>query len=255
MSGVVAAQAITTAAISTAGLLALRRFPFATPIPLGSDRRQVGRFVLHSSLGTGLVSLRSWIAPIVLGIVSGPLQTGFFRVAQAPQSGFASLSAPVRLILLTEQTRDWELGRPEVVMRGLRRYTIGAALLMGVALPPFLVFMDDLVRLVFGADYAPAANAARLILVAAALQLVYGWSKSFPVSIGRPNLRILAHGVEVAVLVPLIAVFGSLWGSTGAAGAVVISTVAFVAVWTVLVLRIARGPLGIAPRPREVVTQ
>jgi O-antigen/teichoic acid export membrane protein len=247
--GLVAAQVVSTAAIGVAGRLAVGRFPAAAPEPIGDDRREVRSFVVQSSIGTGLVSLRSWIAPLLLGVVSGPLQVGFFRVAQAPQAGFASLSSPVRLILLTEQTRDWERGRPDVVMRGLRRYTVGAALLMAVALPPFLVFMDDLVRLVFGAAYAPAADAARLILVAAALQLVYGWSKSFPVSIGRPNLRIVAHGVEAAVLLPLVVVFGSLWGATGAAAAVLVSTVAFVAVWTVLVLRIARGPL---PFAREV---
>ena len=50
------------------------------------------------------------------------------------------------------------------------------------------------------------------MLVAAALQLVLGWTKSFPVTIGRPGLRILAHGIETAVLLPLVAALGTEWG-------------------------------------------
>ena len=38
-------------------------------------------------------------------------QVGYFRAAQAPITGLEALSAPVRLILLTEQTRDVEHGR------------------------------------------------------------------------------------------------------------------------------------------------
>ena len=75
-------------------------------------------FVFHSSLATGVVSLRGALAPLLLGIVSKPVQVGFFRIAQAPMQGLASLSAPARLILLTEQTRDWARGRDGC---GLRR--------------------------------------------------------------------------------------------------------------------------------------
>ena len=75
----------------------------------------------------------------------------------------------------------------------LRRYTAGAALLVAVALVPGAAVMPWLVRLLLGDAYAPATNAARLILVAAAIQLVLGWTKSFPVTIGRPGLRIVAH--------------------------------------------------------------
>ena len=117
------------------------------------------------------------------------------------------------MILLTEQTRDWERGRPEIVIAGLRRYVVGSALLMAAILVPGASsLMPWLVRLLLGADYAPATGAAPLVLVAAAIQLVFGWTKSFPVTIGRPGLRLVAHGVEAAVLLPLIVVFGELLG-------------------------------------------
>jgi len=246
--GLLVAQVAATSAIGLAGLAAVRRFPRARAEPLGDDRREIVSFVLQSSAGTGLVSLRSWIAPLLLGVVAGVRQVGLFRAAQAPQQGLAALSSPVRLILLTEQTRDWERGRPEAVFALLRRYVLGASAAMAVLVVPAWLLMPWLIDVLLP-DYDAALDAARIILLAGALQLVFGWTKSFPVSIGRPNLRILAHGVETIVLVPLILVLGAEWGATGAAGAVLAATIAFCAVWTAIVLRLRNQPLRVAPAP------
>jgi O-antigen/teichoic acid export membrane protein len=239
----VVAQTISTLSLCAVGLAAFRRFPSAEHEALGEHRPEIVRFVLQSSVGTGLVSLRGWIAPLLLGVVSDVRQVGLFRAAQAPQQGFAALSSPVRLILLTEQTREWERGRPEQVLAGVRRYSLGAAALMAVAVPVFWLLMPTLVRVVLGSNFEDATNAARVILLAAAVQLVYGWTKSLPVTIGRPGLRIVAHAVETAVLAPLLVVLGNRWGATGAAGAVLASTIAFALVWTFLVVRLRSHPL------------
>jgi O-antigen/teichoic acid export membrane protein len=236
--GMLAAQTVTTASIVGVGLGALRRFPAAPPVPLAEDARPFRTFILLSSVDTGLDAFRSWIAPLALGVVRTATAVGLFRGAQAPQSGFAVLSAPVRLILLTEQTRDWERGRPGVVIAGLRRYVLGTTLLMAVLLPPVEWAMPTFVRLLLGARYLPATDAARLVLGAAAIQLVFGWTKSFAVTIGRPGLRIVAHAVEAAVMLPLIVVLGKHWGVTGAGGAVLASSGAFAATWIVLGLRL-----------------
>lgn len=240
VAGLVLAQAAASSLVAAAGWTALRGFPAASPAPLGRDRGEITRFVLQSSAATGVVSLRSPLGPLVLGIVATPVQVAFFRAAQAPQQGFASLSAPARMVLLTEQTRDWERGARMSVFAGIRRYSLGAAALMALALPPLLWFMPDLIRIVYGASFSGATDAARIVLVAAALQFVYGWTKSFPVSIGRPNLRVLAHGVETLVLIPLVAVLGAAYGATGASGAVLASTAAFAALWTILFTRLRR---------------
>ena len=118
----------------------------------------------------------------------------------------------MRLILLTEQTRDWERGDEARVLAGVRRYTLLATPLMLVVVPIFFWLMPDLIRLVFGARYLVATDAARLILVAAGIQLAIGWTKSLPVAIGRPNLRLVTHGIETAVLLPLVVVLGSRVG-------------------------------------------
>ena len=241
--GILAAQAVATAAVVLAGAAAFRRFPSAPAQPLGADRAAIRAFVAQSSIATGVVSLRQMLAPLLLGLVSGTTQVGLFRIAQAPQSGLTAASAPVRLVLLTEQTRDWEHGRERTVLAGVRRYSVVSAALMLALVPVFYWAMPDLVRLVFGREYLDAATGARVILFAAALQLVYGWSKSLPVTIGRPKLRIWAHGAETATLLPLVLLLGWQWGVTGAAVALLASTGVFVALWSVLLVRL-RGEVA-----------
>jgi len=248
VAGVVAAQAMTTGSILVIGLGALRSFPTAEPEPIGDDRGPIVRFVVSSATYTGLISLRLWVAPLALGIVRDAAEVGLFRAAQMPQTGLAALSSPLRMILLSEQTRDWEHGRPEVVLAGIRRYVKGSALIAALVLVPVIASIPWLVRHVLGADYLPAVPAARLILVAAAIQLVLSWTKTFPVTIGRPNLRLWAHGVETAVMLPLIVVLGDRWGVTGAGAAILVSSVAFALAWGVILLRLRRSGFS-APSP------
>src|SRR5215208_1970338 len=227
--GTVVAQLAATAAICVVGVAAFRRFPPAAADPLAEDVRPLRTFIFRSTLASSLVSARATLGTALMPLVAPLVQTGYFRNAQAP----------ARLVLLTEQTRDFEAGRHDRMYSMLRRYVVATSLLMLVAVPILWWLMPVLMGIAYGADFREhASDAARLVLIAAALQLVWGWSKSFPVSIGRPGLRVLAHAVEIAVFVPLLLVFAAAWGATGGAAAVLVSTVAFCALWTVLLVRV-----------------
>lgn len=246
LAAMVAAQFISTAAVSAVGLAAMRRFPRAPARELGEDVPGIRSFVLQSSLATGVISLRTTLVQVILGIVAGPTHVGLFRIAQTPQSGLAALSSPARLVLLTEQTRDWERGQRVSVLAGIRKYTIGAAGLMVVAVPLFFFAMPWLVEAVFGDEYGGAVEAARIVLIAGAIQFAIGWTKSLPVTIGRPQLRIVTHGLEALVVVPGVAVLGAEWGATGAAAAVLVSTAVFAAAWAIALARL-RADVGADP--------
>ena len=235
---IVVAQGIATVGISVVGLVALRRFPAGSPRELGEDVPGIRSFVIESSLATGVISLRTTLVPVVLGVVSGTTQVGLFRIAQTPQTGLAAASSPARLVLMTEQTRDWEKGERKRILSGIKRYTRWAGGLMLVAVPAFFIAMPWLVDLVFGSDYEDAVTAARIVLLAAAVHFAIGWTKSLPVTIGRPRLRIVTHGLETLVAIPLVAVLGAEWGATGAAVAVLASTLVFAAAWLVVILRL-----------------
>jgi len=95
--------------------------------------------------------------------------------------------------------------------------------------------------------YVAAADAARVLTLAAAVQLVVGWTKSLPVTIGRPQLRIWTHGVEAIIVLPLTVVLGAEWGATGAAVAVLVGMCAFAAMWAVIFLRIRPEDIQAVP--------
>ena len=87
----------------------------------------------------------------------------------------------------------------------LKRYVAATGALMLVAVPILWILMPFLIGVAYGPTFrAHATDAARLVLLAAALQLVWGWTKSFPVSIGRPGLRVIVQSIEIAVFVPLL---------------------------------------------------
>lgn len=245
---IVLAQALATIVISVVGVAALRRFPSAPARELGEDVPGIRSFVLQSSLATSVISLRMTLVPLVLGIVAGPTQVGLFRIAQTPQTGLAAASSPARLMLLTEQTRDWEKGEQSHVLAGVRSYSRWAGAVMVVAVPAFFIAMPWLVEVVFGSEYGGAVDAARIVLLAAAIHFTIGWTKSLPVTIGRPRLRIVTHGLEALVAIPLVGVLGATWGATGAAVAVLVSTVVFAVAWLVVLSRlraeVARGGAG-----------
>lgn len=255
IAAIVIAQVIASAAVGVAGAFAFRRFPRRDVRPLDKDAREILRFVAQSSAATGVVSLRGTLTPMLLGTVSTASQVGFYRVAQSPQTGFNAVSAPIRLVLLADQTRDWEHGRSDRVFAGVRRYTMLAAIGGVILLPPMLVFMPQIVRLLFESKNLGAVQAARIIVAAGAVQFVVGWSKSFAVTIGRPKLRIWTHGIETAVLLPLAIAFGWLWGASGAAAAVLVSSVVFALTWAVLYarIRLEPAPAGHAPLEPDVV--
>jgi O-antigen/teichoic acid export membrane protein len=238
--GLVIGQIAGSIAVGRAAVGVFSRFPAAPPEPLGDDRREIVQFVIRSSVGSGIVSLRTAVTPLLLGTVSVPAQVGYFRAGQAPLTGLTALTAPARLVLITEQTRDWEAGAGARVFAGLRRYSLAALVAMIVSVPFLYWWMPTLMRIVFTDKYEPATDAARLMLIAGAVGLVFAWTKSLPVSVGRPELRIATHGVETLVLIPLVLVFGSIWDATGAAAAVLVATTVFAIAWLVALARLQR---------------
>ncbi|CAB4708968.1 MAG: oligosaccharide flippase family protein [Actinobacteria bacterium] len=242
--GIVVAQAISTVSVVAVGWVAFRRFPRAPAKQLGDDRPAIRSFAIQSSLASGLTSLRTSLPTVLVGVVAAGAQVGNFRIAQAPQTAFQSLSAPARLVLLAEQTRDIEHGRPDRAFSLLRRYIVGTTLFSLVVTPPLWIFMPGILRFVYSGKWAAAANPCRVMVLVACVQLIFAWTKTFPVSIGRPGLRLAGQAVEIAVLVPALLALTVVWGATGAAIGALISSLALAGFWIVWIGRIRRGTLS-----------
>ena len=240
---VVVAQAISTISVGGVALAVFRRWPRVAAEPLAEDAKEIRAFAIQSTIASGLMSVRTSLPVVLVGVVASSAQTANFRAALAPQTALASLSAPVRLVLLAEQTRDIEHGRADRAFALLRRY-IAVTVVIGAVVTPLLWWaMPTLIRVVYKPKYVGAADAFRVMLLAAVVQLVFAWTKSFPVSIGRPGLRTLGQMVEIAVLVPAMLVLGARYGATGAAGGVLVGAAALGFFWIVALVRL-RGKIA-----------
>lgn len=238
--GALAGQGAGSLLTAWVGRRALRSLPAAPAQRLGVHRAEMRRFILQASVGSALASARSWIAPLIVGAVAGPVQAGYLRAAQVSDVALASLSVPARLILLGEHSTAWEHGNRGAVLRGVNRYMLTAGALMLVLVPPALLFAEPLVELVYSDAYGDAVPAVRLALGAAAVAFVFSWSKPFSSSIGRPGLRTATSALEVGVMIPLIVVLAREDGATGAATALLASALVSAAAWTVALMRVRR---------------
>jgi O-antigen/teichoic acid export membrane protein len=244
---IVIAQVVSSLSVGAVALFFFRQFPRRPEEPLGDDRRAIQAFALQSTIGSALTSLRSLLPGLLVGVVASSAEVADFRVAQAPQTAFQTLSAPARLVLLAEQTRDIEHGRADRALRLLRRYIGMTTLIAVVAVPPFWIWMPTFIRVVYKVKYLPATDAMRVMLLVAATHLVLGWTRTYPISIGRPGLRTLGQCVEIAVLVPAVLALASVYGATGAAGGVLAGAIALGLFWVGGLLWLRRHPIA-APR-------
>jgi O-antigen/teichoic acid export membrane protein len=250
-AAIVVAQVLATSTALAVGLAAFRRWPRADSQPLGEDAPAIRNFAIQSTVASGLTSLRTLLPTVLVGIVAKPQEVGHFRIAQAPQTAYASLSAPARLVLLAEQTYDFEHGRADRAWRLLKRYIGTTSALALVSVPVLWLLMPWLVRVIYGVRYEAATTPARLMLIVAAIQLVFGWSKSFPVSIGRPGLRTAGQLIELTVLVPLVLLLGHYYGASGAVVALIVSSSTLACFWLFGLARLRSTPVG---APREAAT-
>ncbi len=219
------------------------RLPALAPGRSGSARlaiaSRVRAFALQSTIASALASLRGLLPTVLVGIVASKSQIANFRVAQAPQTALASLSSPVRLVLLAEQTRDVEHGRGDRAFRLLRRYIATTALLSCVFVPILWFATPWLVRAVYGARYASrgerrARDAARgrgpvrLRLD----EVVPGLDRA------ARGLRTAGQLLELTALVPLVVVLAEAYGATGAAAGILGSSLVLAAFWTISLVRL-----------------
>jgi O-antigen/teichoic acid export membrane protein len=247
MLGLLAGQVVSSLAITGAGWRAWRTFPIHESRPLGEDRADLRRFIVSSSAATSLTSGRATLGIWLIGAIAPLWQAAYFRVAQSPLTAMAAISGPARLVLLAEQTADYERGHRDRVRRLLFRYILFSTIVMFVVVPVGW-FLTPYVMEIYGHRYRlHATTAARIVLFVGALQFVSGFSKTLPVSIGRPNLRVVSHAIEVAVFIPLLVLFGHYWGATGGALAMLVSTGVFCVVWAWLLYSLREALANVAP--------
>jgi lipopolysaccharide exporter len=226
-SGTAEAVILAYAAASALGALALglvawqlrrRRWsPRTTSPELRVPVRELIRFGAHTSVTTSVAAANGALVPVLLGRMAGPTAVGLYKVALFPVFFAGSASGPIRLVLYPEQARLAAQGDLAQIRHAIRVHTL-AALALGIPCAIGAWFaLPWLVPLVYSDQFTDSVQPARILLVAAVVQLSVSWFKTLPAALGKPQLRTALALIELLLMVSLL-----LWlGGRGAEGAAV----------------------------------
>jgi O-antigen/teichoic acid export membrane protein len=197
--------------------LVRRRWPSRAHKPiLRVPVSELVRFGFHTSLTTSVAAANGALIPVVLGRVAGPTTVGIFRVAMFPVSLAATASAPIRLVLYPEQARLAAEGNVVQIRHAIRTHMLAAlAIAVPFAVATWLV-LPWLLPVVYSDEFESAVLPARILLVAAVLQLSVSWFKTLPAALGKPQLRSALALFELALMISLLIALGG-HGREGAA--------------------------------------
>lgn len=212
-----------------------------------------GRRWLASSIPMGLTdAMRSFhaeLSVLLLGFILTPAQAGLFRIANissitasTPVAVLTYVAFPVIARLYAEGDRR----RLQQILTKLAQAQFAAVVALCL---PLLLFPGELLALVFGAKYVPAANALRILAAAQIATSALGLTYSLLNMTHQERRVTRATAIGLIANIIGVAVLSRLWGLTGAAVAVALTFV----LSNALVWRDARRLLGfetsIFPRP------
>lgn len=173
-------------------------------------RRRLGRFLIIDYIGSVFGQATLTLIPIIVLIVLGSAQTGFFYLPFALITAFDLLFYGVTTALVAESARD-EPRRgalAQLVVRRFLSFQIPAALLIAAAAP--------LLLLPFGPDYVrEGTTLLRLMALAScARAIVFLFAARCRVE-GRSDLVAIVEAALLATLVPATVVLAGAHGLAG----------------------------------------
>lgn len=218
------AIALAAGRLAGAGVSALVFWHYS-PLPLrfGLDRRHVRpllAFGLPLAGASIIVFLVGFVDQLAVGRVLGPVQLGFYVLAVNLASWPVTiLSQPLRSVAPAMFARlQADPDRMHRDFQSLLRPLCVVALPMCVVLA---VTAPDVVAVVYGAAWEPAAEPLRWLAIAGAARIFFELAYDYLVVLGRSRQILVLQAAWVAVLAPTVVIAVREWGIAGAGAALV----------------------------------
>jgi O-antigen/teichoic acid export membrane protein len=193
------------------------------------------------ALADSMRILQGELSVLILGAVTDPAIVGLFRIANITAMNAA---APIRIVghvalpVIARLHAEEQYERLQKAVTGFAWSGFAGACLLSF---PLFVFAGPLVRLVFGNEFTPAADALRILLFGQILNAAFG-PNAILLNMTRYERRTTRAMAIAAVLnVILVPVCAHFWGVTGAAAGMVVSLVC----WNVQTWMDGRRLLGV----------
>lgn len=241
-AGAMALYSVTAVTVFLIANLWLRqRLPAARPAELVQGGRGWLASSIPLAMADGMAVLQSEISILLVGIVAAAADVGLFRIATVTASTAATAIPIVNhaaFAVIARLYAQRDLSRLQVaVTRFAQAQFIGVAALS----LPLIVAPEFLLDLVFGASYAPAAGAVRILVLGQIVNGAFGPNAAVLNMTHHERRVSRAMAIALAINIPLVIILGALWGMIGAAFAMSAALVA----WNVLTWIDARRFVGV----------
>lgn len=184
---------------------------------LGSDVRDVVRFIAYTDATTVVTSLMKQADTVLIGLLRGPTDAGYYRLALAVSSPLGNAMAPLQAVVYPRITAVVGHVENAEVLQLLRRYFWRLGLPIAVAIGLVVPAVPFAIQVFAGAPYADAARPAQLLLSASAVSLAFFWARPAVLALGRVRFLLVNGTVVSLVSVAAFYVFTPRFGPTGMA--------------------------------------
>jgi O-antigen/teichoic acid export membrane protein len=227
------------------------------------DRRGMLGMMFHTNLITYAQLVQAQGPTLLLGVLTGPVSVGIFKLGMAAAAAVGQLTTPAWRAVMPRLTRLWADSDFAATRQLLRQSTLLAACVLIPAAGATVLLRHPLLTLFGGHQAARAGTVFALLAAAQVLNGILFWNGPLLYASHRVRLVTAIYLPCAALMLGLVYVFFRLWGVNGAAGALLVTVVLSNWLQTVAALRALRdderehaaGEPGVAAEPAYAIPQ
>ncbi len=190
--------------------------------PLRSDKKDISRLLLHTSLLNWLKGMQSKLDDLVLGVLGNPALVGQYRLAKVLVRLLLKLSNPLYQALYPELVRLWSRALTLIeYRRSIREITILCALCFFPAAVLIFMVAPVGIAVIGGSEFVDSAPLSRIMVWGLAFNLSQLWLHPTAIAMDKPiysnyvNLfSVILWGGLAFTLIPSMGVLGAAWAYT-----------------------------------------
>ncbi|MDI6854146.1 MAG: oligosaccharide flippase family protein [Deltaproteobacteria bacterium] len=236
VAGVIVAHALGQAAAGLALMLAATRVLHQHGLgfwwqgsvsSLGCLRREISAFFGWNFLAVTLNGLLNQAPIMALGSLRGPIEAGHYRLAFSLMTVGSYLEASMGRVTYPLLSARWAAGERESIKNSLWRWTLRGGLPISLLLLLSIPVLPSLIPIVFGQVYSPVIEAIQIMMVAAAVSVLFFWVTNFYYASGRIGLWTKAVLINTVLVLALGWFSIQHWGFLGMAAVFTLGKSAF----------------------------
>lgn len=183
-------------------------------------------FLTATNLQTTLSSVGQQVAVLVVGLFAGPAGAGLYRLANQLAQSLTKISTLLSRSIFVELTRTHSSHGAQALRSLFRRTNRLAMIAGGVIIALILSIGHPLLALIAGQAFLPAYPLLVLLGISACIDLVGVSYRPLLMATDRSGLSLRLTFVSTALLLGMQAVLLPIYGTTGAAVANIIASIA-----------------------------